>query len=60
MKTFIRLHNTKTGSWEDIDFPNMDAAFEKYWELTDDPPKDIEFELITTTADELLGDGERP
>jgi hypothetical protein len=46
MKTFLRMHNTKTGDYWHIDFPNTDEAFKKYWELTDNPP-DFQFELVT-------------
>jgi hypothetical protein len=59
MKTYIQLYNPKTGDLERIYFPDTETAFKRYWELTDNPPEDIEFELITTTADELLDDGEK-
>jgi hypothetical protein len=49
MKTYIRIYNKRTGHIENIDFPNADAAFEKYWQLTDETQDpDIEFELITS------------
>jgi hypothetical protein len=54
MKTYIRIYNKQTGHIEDIDFPNIDEAFDAYWKLTDemhDP--DIEFELITSNVDEI-------
>jgi hypothetical protein len=54
MKTFIRIYNRKTGDREDIDFPDVDEAFDAYWKLTDEThDPDIDFELITSNADEI-------
>lgn len=46
MKTYIETYDPKTGKRGQIDFQSADAAFKKYWELTDDPP-DFDFELVT-------------
>jgi hypothetical protein len=54
MKTYIRIYNRKTGHIEDIDFPNIDEAFDAYWKLTDEMhDNDIDFELITSNEDEV-------
>ena len=48
MRTYIQIHNKRTGSYEDREFPDIDSAFEEYWGLTDEPQDpDIEFELIS-------------
>jgi hypothetical protein len=49
MRTFIRIYNKRTGHIEDIDYPDVDAAFDAYWKLTDEPQDpDIEYELISS------------
>jgi hypothetical protein len=45
-RIYIQIHNKKTGSYEDVDFTNIDDAFDFYWELTDKNDPDIVFELI--------------
>jgi hypothetical protein len=48
MRAYIRIRNKQTGCIEDIDFPNIDEAFDAYWKLTDAPQDPyVEFELIS-------------